>query len=871
MRPWRCITEMFGMRNRIAALIVGVFLLSPTADAFMRGGLTTNIPTVTAGWKQILVGAGGFFTRQDVASDNTLIMGLDGPGAHIWNATATAQNGATGTWQPLVTMQTMRNTSLAANPQGFQAGIFEIKMQYGNSSNLYMVYPKWTYNAGASPTCVIYGSTDKGATWTEKAGYFASCNTFTPWNDTNYRFYNNKMAVDPTNASNFLFAPQADGLYYSHDGGASVTKISTAVVPNGTGAGNAGVLYDPTNVSIAYTCVNGTGVYRSTNAGASPPTFSATSGGPTGCRYTDIDRNNGTFYAIDEAGQNLWRYNGTWTKVLTNTLFGSAPSMPGVAVDPGTANHIIVHDIQGSLNESTNSGTGWGGWANSEAAPTYSYTNDAGWIAKLNPNQQWWGISFDRTNSNALNFNTANGAYTVTLSGAITGGTVITQQSKSRGVENLTALHVLSVPTSPTSILVSGWDHAIYSKTASNLDSYPSTFGPQQPAQLNSQLCVAADVDYASSNTSVIGTECDGISGYGQPTWYSTGFSTDDGATWTQWTSFPTGKTNGGANVAFSSPSNCMFAPSGGILPSFSNNCNVAAPTWTQISLPGAPSMSQFLQSGAASSMPKEIAADRVNAGYFYLLDPNVGFFYTQNTGTSWTAGATNSDTALTKAPIMKAVPGLAQDLFVAGGLNGGAGLQPQGGLLYHTVDGFATTPCQIASMANPVSVGYGKAKSGNTFPAVYVVGWVTDNSATTTTFPTAGASFTITVSTGSAYYPVGRTLSIYTTNTFGNFLTGVVTAYNSGTGALTITVTNVGTGSGSFSNWQVFIPGIWRNDNFSHTTCNPGAVAASWQLVGTQYPLNSMQQVNDIDGDMATEGMTYISLGVQGWAYYHP
>lgn len=79
----------------------------------------------------------------------------------------------------------------------------------------------------------------------------------------------------------------------------------------------------------------------------------------------------------------------------------------------------------------------------------------------------------------------------------------------------------------------------------------------------------------------------------------------------------------------------------------------------------------------------------------------------------------------------------------------------------------------------------------------------VTSSSTTSLTIPTPPASRTITVGTGLGY-AVGMPLKIPSTANVNNYMKGVVTAYNSGTGSLTVNVLSVG-GSGTFADWAVF------------------------------------------------------------------
>lgn len=854
------------------AAVFAVALLTCADAGFLLHG--TGVPSSQTGWHPLLVGGGGKFTAIYATKDNIPYTRIDGPGAYSWNPSGTAPNGATGVWNTLVSTTSMP-ASLVANPQGFQGGVYEIKAQFVSpSNNFYMVYPMWTFNTGGAVMCGIYASTDGANTWSLTAGYSQLCST-TDWNGPT-KLVNNRMDIDPTNVSNSFLGTVTNGLWYTRNGWATATQISNASVPFGSNEGVSSVLFDPANDNNLYVCSGGGGVYRSTNAvSVTPPTFTALSGGPTGCLQSDIDRANSNYYVISSDGQHLYRVTGTTpTLILTDTFSGTA-SINGLAVDPTTANHVIVCDAFGNLNETFNAQSAtptWGGWTNGHTGPSFSYTNDATWLATYQNNFGFHGIAFDRSNPLILKFNTDLAVFQQTLPGAITGSTNLTAVAMTRGVENLTTVHVLSVPTSPSTLWMSGWDFPIFKSSASTVNSYASAVAGQTGSNVFSGLCVAWGLDYAFGSTSFVATECDSVV-YGSTTppgfIQAQGFSSNAGAAWTPYTAKPTGNTNGGKNIAVSTTTNCMYAPTGGILPSFSNNCNVASPTWTQIGLPGSPSVGQFLTNLNDGS--QQIAADRVNSGYFYLLNPNNGFYFSQNGATTWTAGATNTDIALTKHPIMKATTGIAQDVFVAGGDDATPGLQPQLGNLYHSIDGLATT-CQIASMFNPISMGFGKAKSGNTFPAVYVIGWVADTSSTSMAMPSVGASVTFTLANGGAYYTNGTALSIFsgTSGSSSNTINGIVTGYNAGTKQVTLTVANVA-GSGTFSSWGIYNWGVWRNDNFSHSTCNPGSVATGWQRAGAQYPLNSMQPPNDVDGDMNIEGQVYIALGVQGWAYYSP
>ena len=75
--------------------------------------------------------------------------------------------------------------------------------------------------------------------------------------------------------------------------------------------------------------------------------------------------------------------------------------------------------------------------------------------------------------------------------------------------------------------------------------------------------------------------------------------------------------------------------------------------------------------------------------------------------------------------------------------------------------------------------------------------------SSSTTSLLIGTGSKTLTVGTGLGY-AVGMPLKIPSTANVNNYMKGVVTAYNSGTGSLTVNVLSVG-GSGTFADWAVF------------------------------------------------------------------
>lgn len=116
------------------------------------------------------------------------------------------------------------------------------------------------------------------------------------------------------------------------------------------------------------------------------------------------------------------------------------------------------------------------------------------------------------------------------------------------------------------------------------------------------------------------------------------------------------------------------------------------------------------------------------------------------------------------------------------------------------------TTAANVVTCAGHVAScsGYASAASASAASAVSAPG----TSATSTTSLTIGAgSKTLTIQTGKSIV-VGMTVKIAYTTTPTSWMCGDVTAYDSGTGALTVNVTDTN-GSGTYAAWTVSLSGI--------------------------------------------------------------
>ena len=198
-----------------------------------------------------------------------------------------------------------------------------------------------------------------------------------------------------------------------------------------------------------------------------------------------------------------------------------------MAVDPFNPNHVVVTQSDGQLDESFNSGSSWSGWSQqpTDCRERYSLSGHF-WHRNAD------GLAFDPATPGVLYINGDRSFWTTTLSGNITTSTVPTWTDQGIGIEQLCANEIIVAPVANSTPLVASWDTAVI---APNGSTYASTFGPVA----NGAVVAGWSIDYASSDPNFIVVLADG--GYaGGP--QESGYSTNDGQTWTPFQPFPLGE-----------------------------------------------------------------------------------------------------------------------------------------------------------------------------------------------------------------------------------------------------------------------------------------------------------------------------------------
>jgi Bacterial Ig domain len=635
-------------------------------------------------WQTLKVGGGGYVTGISIANDGTMVGRTDTNGAYLWTGSQ---------WQQLVTASSM--------PAAFDFtgdGVYEIQVAPSNSNVMYMTFAGY-----------VFKSTNKGTTWTQTS--------FTPFNNSgdpannSYRFNGQKMAIDPSNPNIVYVGTPSSGLFVSTNGGATWSSVSA--IPAAAGQGITGIEFDPAVggavggvTQTIFASSYGHGVYKSTNGGA---TWTALSGGPTDVEAAAVS-STGVYYAAGNSGSGLWSYaNGAWKQLISGNNGGQG--IQAVTVNPSNPNEIVAVAASGYLNISYDAGATWTGpmWNSNEVTSA-----DVPWLAQAQQVSggnylSVGGAAFNPANPSQMLVTGGTGVWTTTqvpTSGA-TWSTPVIWNSQTAGIENLVANGII-VPPGGNPVLAS-WDRPFFEIT--NPNAYPSTYGP-----VNSDTIVAGwSVDYASSTPSFLV----GIADWGSTE--ESGYSTNGGQTWTKFSSELSGVEGG--TIAASTPQNIIWAPAGSHQPYYTLN---GGSSWNAINLPGVSSWGGF--DSSAFLVQRSVTADRVQANTFYLYDPGKGVFETTNGGQNWTnvhPGYIESNSSLSGFnSSIQSVPGEAGDLFYTSGPQGTPSATPVNSPFYRSTDGGATWTA-VPNVLDVFSFGYGAAAPGQSYPAIYIVGYV--------------------------------------------------------------------------------------------------------------------------------------------------
>jgi hypothetical protein len=492
---------------------------------------------------------------------------------------------------------------------------------------------------------------------------------------------------------------------------------------SGTTNGRTNKIYFAWNVNASLGTTD-PGVWQTTNAGS---TFSVMTGSPQTAERIHCTNDGVLFFCSTEnITQNIYRYmSGTWTKLTGTNAAGPATTnnWHGVTSDPQNAGRICAITNQGNLNRSDDYGTTWYGWYSS--APLRVAT-DIPWLAYTNEDSMSAGnIVYDPVATNKVWFVEGIGIWTTNppASSARPTWTSVTE-----GNEELIVNDILH-PPGTTRFLCAQHDRGVIGLTS------PTTFashdGPR--ASVFGQAIIHGwSIDYAKSDPTYIA----GIFNGGTSSDCS-GYTTDYGETWTQFTTKAgDSATTAGGCLAVSTPNNIVWFPANERKPSYTLNGGV---TWALCDFAGT-----NVTTGWSNSFLNNrhiVCADPIAANTFYAWNAAQvdtvasGFWKSTDGGATWTKLKTLAQ-LITETDFLQgmgdnaklsAVPGFTGHLFFHGGVLPGQGTHPYSGStvakLAFSTDGGANWT-KITTAVDTWNYAFGKAAPGKAYPTIYALGY---------------------------------------------------------------------------------------------------------------------------------------------------
>lgn len=494
-----------------------------------------------------------------------------------------------------------------------------------------------------------------------------------------------RLVIDPANNGTLLLGTRKNGLWRSTDSGATWRQVSSFPVKDGagSGAGISFVTYGPAGSRTIYVGVadRSTSLYRSTDGGS---TWQAVPGQPTGqLPQHGVLSGDGSLYLTytNALGPNgvtagsVWKHTpagGTWKDITPSR---GSYGFSGLAVDPRKPSTVMVTTLdrwwpEDEIYRTTDGGTTWKALAdksvrNASAAP-YVGTHTGHWMTAL---------AIDPFDSGHVLYGTGNGIWRSKDAHATDGGGTSHWTAGARGLEETALMDAIAPPGGATVITAMG-DQGGFRHD--DLTKVPAgRLG--DPMMTNS-----TDIDFAQSNPSMMvrvgrGGAQDGA------------YSTDGGSNWSGFPSEPVGGADSG-QVALSADGSAIVWTEEGQAPYRSTDKGAS---WSRVG---------GLGTGAV------VVADRSSARTFYSLAGGTLHASTDG-GATFTARATGLP-----AGRLTAVPGIAGDLWIAGGDKG----------VLHSTDG-GRTFTTLTTVRSASALGFGKAAPGASYQALYLIGTVKD------------------------------------------------------------------------------------------------------------------------------------------------
>jgi hypothetical protein len=614
--------------------------------------------------------------------DNTLIYAkTDVGGIFRWNNVERS-------WVPLL------------DGKGVGNGIESVAIYEGDVNRVYV-----------ATDSVLYVSQDQGETWTPMNGLKVYMNGNGDWRQAGER-----LAIDPNgNGAVLLFGSRKDGLWRSTNNGINWSKIAT--IPNGSDGGVTFVTIDKTSGTSTtasqkiYVGVQGSGVYSSSDGGSN---WELLSGGPATTLKPvggAVASNGKAYFAY--AGGPYGSGDGAIYILDNNTMSNITPAnraytgFVGVSVDPNNGSHILAYEFNGgpsnAIHRSTNGGSTWTQLPfNNGSQPGTKNVTEPSYY----PTWSSW------TNGGQIMVDYAGNAWITTGFGVYRtqniAGSPAQWVAEMKNLEEL-CVYVLKVPpvTGGADLFVGGADMGGF--RLEDVDQVPTS------KLLPNDFAYISGMSYSAGNPSFIafvGSDQNGNTPKAQ-------FSSNNGTTWTNFASRPTGAFLGNIAVSATDVARMVWAPlnqnwttPANVLPHYTTD---GGSTWTQSNgFPASGNDATILW-----SCSQFLTADKVNGMRFYYYEPGIwpgttGNFYASTDGG---VNFTKIKTGLSQWYQVKieSVPGLEGHVWFT---------THKGSALSRTTDGGATW-ITVSSVTQSKTVGFGKPIAPSTYPTVFIYGEV--------------------------------------------------------------------------------------------------------------------------------------------------
>ena len=683
----------------LAAVSAGCVLAAPPAQHYK--------------WRNVEIGGGGGFVDGIVFSPvqpDVIYCRTDIGGAYRWDA-------KTRRWIAL--------TDWVGQANGNMRGAESIACDPTNSQRVYIAAGTYR-NSGAA---AILRSYDQGKTW------HTSVIPVAMGGNEDGRNIGERLDVDPDMPSDLYFGSRHDGLWMSTDfGGTWKSVASFPAVPDAaprTGgfgfrrggppspaqiqAGIGFIVFDPagsrkgwpTNtIYVGVASATIPELYRSTDAGA---TWSAVPGQPTGLlpQHAALDK-DGMLYITygNNLGPNgitdgaVWKYDtksNQWTDITPEKATSDSPGgYCGLSIDAEHTGTVMVSTLDhwrpsDEIFRSTDGGAHWVGLQQNSVRDA----TGAPWLIWGNPEPRfgWWiaALAIDPFHPGRVLYGTGAtiwGAEDVTNADA---GQPTHWKDYALGLEETAATALVSPPAGPHLISgvgdIGGFTH------------HDLNVSPPEGMHSNPIFTTTSSLDFAEDDPAIVVRA--GSAGNGSP---GGAISTDFGTTWSPFATSPTGS-RGSGSIAITADGKSIIWASGGAPVAFSLDHGV---TWTAsagLPQPDPSAPRSYFGQGRIS-----VFTDRVNVDKVYALDTNATSLYiSTDGGASFTLDNSSLPTGRVN---IKAAPGHEGDLWMTDSDQG----------LFHSINSGATFS-GLLNVPEADGIGFGKAKSGSSYPALYMVG----------------------------------------------------------------------------------------------------------------------------------------------------